>query len=142
MAESKEHAALVDLIKLYVSGKYSHLDPCLFSMDNGDSANVPLQVGDGHRPDFMYEWDGVLVIGEAKTPFDLERRHSISQYRSYLRCCEQFEGEAYFILSTCWEYEATAKNLLKKIRKEVGALKTQVEVISIMTLSGVHNAAD
>jgi hypothetical protein len=140
--ESKEHTVLVSLIQRYILREYSNLDSDLFSIDDGDSTNIPIQMGDGYRPDFMYEWGGILIIGEAKTPYDLERQHSLSQYKSYLRCCEQYEGKSLFILSTSWEYEATAKNLMKRIKKEVGVRKTKIEVISTMTLLGAHNATD
>lgn len=134
--------ALVGVICQFVEKRHPDLHPSLFIKDDGEAANIPLQMGDGYRPDFIYEWGNVLIIGEAKTPFDIERPHSISQYRSYLKYCERFEGQATFILSTNWDYEATARGLLKRLYREMGATKTHIEVISMMTLLMVKNATN
>lgn len=132
LTESKIHRDLVNLIVIYIKKNHSNLDPNLFYIDNGDPNASPPQMGDGYRPDFFYEWDHQLIIGEAKTPFDLERQHSVFQYHSFINQCENFEGNAQFILSTNWYCEAAAKNLLSKIRRDAKIHKTKINVISEM----------
>lgn len=114
MTESSEHEELVEMIKLYALRTHQEINQACIQIDRGDFDYKPSQMIDGYRPDFQYRWNDILIVGEAKTSFDLERKHSLAQYESYLNYCERYDGESYFILSTTWQYQNTAKNLLKE----------------------------
>lgn len=140
MSESSEHIELVNMIKQYVIMKHPHAEKYLFRIDCGDSDYKPPQMINGYTPDFLYEWNGVLIIGEAKTPFDLERPHSNFQFQSFLRYCEQYNGVSFFILATSWDFVATGKNLLKRLYKDINCSKTKIDVISRITIMRDLNA--
>ena len=86
--------------------------------DSSESSNLPPKTSEGFRPDIYYNFDNLLVIGEAKTSNDIDRQHSRSQYESYLKECSRFNGVAIFILAVPILDGASANNILQKIRKK------------------------
>lgn len=117
MGESKKHMDLVRSLKSYVE-KIPEIEGSLIRSDLPESVEKPLPMSDGFRPDIYYEYLNLLVIGEAKTSFDFERKHSIEQYNSYLRRCNLFFGKAVFILAVPWTEYVSAKNLVRQILKK------------------------
>ena len=72
----------------------------------------------GFRPDLYYEFNSILIIGEAKTRNDYSTKHSLNQYKEYLKYCENFCGNSYLILCCPWECSADVKIIISKISRD------------------------
>lgn len=116
MSESADHRKLVELIIEYVSNQVGHDYVCFIESDISDEHSLPQLTDEGFRPDVFYEYNGLLIIGEAKTSDDIMREHSKQQYASYLKKCALYDGSAEFVISVPWLDQATANNILKKMR--------------------------
>jgi len=118
MGESNTHQNLVLLIKKHFHEIVPTNTSCFISCDTIGESNIPPQTLNGYRPDVYYSHNDLLMIGEAKTSKDLERKHSISQYKSFMNTCAQFTGKKYFFLFVPWNEFISAKNLLKRLQKQ------------------------
>ena len=118
MAESFQHQQLVrllrsDALKLIPSGCEG-----LIQQDTPDSLSLPAKTIEGFRPDIYYCFEDLLIIGEAKTADDVERRHSRAQYEAYLKECAKFQGKAFLIIAVPWLERATANNIVQNLKKK------------------------
>lgn len=133
MAESELHITLVRHL-------FSWVRDNLF---DGDAGNIyvdlpemlrcakPTNLICGVRPDLSARRreNNLLVLGEAKTATDLETRHSILQYNSYIEECESYPGPAMIVLAVPWHARRTAHNLLLSLLREKASRKTQIHVL-------------
>lgn len=106
-----------------------HVQQPFVMVDLPDSTQKPPVVTDGYHPDVYYRHNGVLIIGEAKTVEDVERRHSKLQYDAYFRECEHFNGAKYIIVSSAWSIAMSFKSILKNI-KRINNYSTHIIVVS------------
>jgi hypothetical protein len=142
MGESRLHQALVGNARRYIRRTLPEVPDCFILSDSLDSFSCQRPyVIQGFIPDLFVDTGEVLVIGEAKTPDDVERKHSVDQYNSFLKECSNYNGEAYFLLSTTWDLVATAKNLLNQINSKVGNGRVRILVICELDV-GEGNAED
>ena len=65
-----------------------------------------------------YEYNGLMIIGEAKTSNDVLREHSLAQYSYYLKKCSLYYGKAEYVMAVPWMEKAAANNAIKKIKKD------------------------
>jgi len=135
MTESRKHRDLVLLLKSYVVKNYPNLEQSMMQVDNGES-NVAIDKTGHSRPDFIYEDLKTLIIGEAKVDEDTIKEHSIDQYKDYIRECENFDGNAIFILLVPFEWENSAINKMNRIKREIMASHTEVFVINDLCMIG------
>lgn len=119
MAESIQHQQLVQLLKREVIGLIPLGCHMLIQQDTPESLAVPVKTIEGHRPDIYYCFEGLLIIGEAKTTDDVERKHSRAQYESYLKECAKFQGKAILIIAVPWMEHATVNNILQNLKKRM-----------------------
>lgn len=112
-----QHRKLVDLLHTETKNRVGNELACFIQCDVGCNS-LPPQTEEGFRPDLYYQFSSLMIIGEAKTEIDLERKHSKAQYRSYLRKCSLFMGNAVLIMAVPWQCRATIKNMLNRMRKE------------------------
>ena len=118
MGESKDHQQLVEILVEYVKDSVGVDLCCFIQSDASDEYTISPQTDEGFRPDVFFEYNGRLIIGEAKTENDISRRHSIEQYYSYLKKCAQYHGKAEYVMAVPWMGQAEANNIIKKISKE------------------------
>lgn len=116
MGESAKHLELVKRIITYV-GKLPNIEASLIQSDLPESIEKPDSTMEGFRPDIYYNYSNFMIIGEAKTSYDFERKHSIEQYKAYYNKCNAFNGKSIFILAIPWTESISAKNLLRRIKK-------------------------
>ena len=119
MSESSNHRKLVELIIEYVGKKVGHDFIWFIETDLSDEHPLPQMTDEGFRPDVVFEYDGTLIIGEAKTSDDILREHSLRQYASYLKKCSLYSGNAEFVIAVPWMDQATANNVLRKMRRDI-----------------------
>lgn len=119
MSESGSHKELVKMIIGYVVDKVGEDNSCFIETDYIDDRPLPDLTTEGFRPDVAYEYNGLMIIGEAKTSDDVARDHSIAQYASYLKKCALYQGSAEYIMAVPWTEQALANNIIKKMRKDI-----------------------
>ena len=119
MPESSQHLKLVKILideitKIIPSDCFR-----LLQTDTPDSLNYPPKTSEGYRPDAYYQFEDLLVIGDAKSRNDVEARHSRAQYESYLKECAGFHGQAFMILVVPLLEQASANNILRNLKKKI-----------------------
>ena len=119
MPESIQHHKLVRFLTSQVKEIVPTECWSLIQIDSPESLNLTPQTQEGYRPDVYYRFNGLLIIGEAKTAKDVEMQHSRVQYESYLKECSVFEGQAYFLLAVPLLEKATANNILQRMKKQI-----------------------
>lgn len=130
MSESSTHISYVNMIFEYVKQIIPDNNSSLILVDSPDSMYDPIPVINGFKPDVSYRINDKLIIGEAKTDEDVERRHSLDQYYSYLKEAESFDGEAIVVFCVSWKLFATLKNNLRIIKKQNSFNKTNIVVLN------------
>lgn len=121
VAESIEHAKLIEIILKYVKKTYSGTQALIILDDRSQfiGSEKPPRIN-GFVPD-VYVQDmpeTFTLIGEAKTARDLESERSklqIIAFCEYLSKCET----ATFILSTEWKMLATGKCLMRYVQRQL-----------------------
>ena len=116
MSESIEHMNLVKDIVEYVKEK---LPECVHGLIEIDDciAQKPPKIN-GFIPDVYFNWKEQLIIGEAKTLADFERKHSREQFMTYLEACRLFPGTAMLIVAVPWPLKMTAKNYFRRVKQK------------------------
>ena len=71
MSESGQHKKLVELIIEYVGDRVGQDYVCFIESDIADDRPIPSLTEEGFRPDVKYEYNGLMIIGEAKTSNDV-----------------------------------------------------------------------
>ena len=118
MSESSTHQKLVELIIEYIGDKVGQDYVCFIESDMSDGRPLPELTDEGYRPDVSYEYNGQMIIGEAKTSDDVSREHSLLQYASYLRKCSLYNGKAEYVMAVPWTEQAEANNVVKRIKNQ------------------------
>jgi len=118
VAESNQHYELVRLLMT----EYQKLLPkdkwVLIQSDSFSSSSISPKFSGGYRPDVYYEFEDLMIVGEAKTSKDIESSHSLQQYESFLRSCSLFKGRAIFLLAVPFAECVVANNIVKQISKK------------------------
>ncbi len=118
MSESNTHNKLVQNIIQKCIEIIGEEKSCLISVDGIDGYAIPPMTVEGFRPDVYYEYNGMMVIGEAKTSNDIDRMHSKQQYESYIKKCSLYNGSAVLLVAVHWSDKAAMHNILRKISKK------------------------
>lgn len=119
MAESIVHINYVRKIAEYTSAIIPvELIPHLL-IDLPESYRKPDRTIGNFLPDLYYKDLKYLIIGEAKTENDIDRKHSINQYKSYIEEASLFHGEKHILICTSLYSYARIKNLIKKLKLEL-----------------------
>ncbi|HYF83755.1 MAG TPA: hypothetical protein VEB00_12090 [Clostridia bacterium] len=116
MGESIQHIKMIHNIMHIVSEIVPEKFRGFILLDISESQEKPPKTAEGYRPDLYYCHNDIMVIGEAKTSFDFERKHSKQQYLSYMKACSMFEGTAYLIIAVPWTECRSAKNMLRRMK--------------------------
>lgn len=119
MAESIAHIIYVRKIADYTSAIIPvELIPYLL-IDLPESCKKPDRTIGNFIPDLYYKDQNFLIIGEAKTENDIDRNHSINQYKSYIEEASLFHGEKHILICTSLYSYARIKNLIRKLKSEL-----------------------
>lgn len=130
MGESRKHIDLVKTTYEYIKTIVPYDSIPFIEMDSSETSK-PSRVIGNFIPDVYYCYQNILVIGEAKTIGDFDRRHSIEQYSSYLQECERFPGKSVLVLGVPWQIMITAKNYFKRWKRNKET-KTIIVIINEM----------
>ena len=130
MGETINHMQYVEMVfqraRVIIPG---HAESLVY-IDKPDSQAKPPKTSGNFIPDLFYCQKGLMIIGEAKTLEDVERKHSQEQYRDYLKDASNFDGEAYVIFGVPWNVKNTLKNIIRHLLTEMNLPKeVHVEVV-------------
>lgn len=117
MAESLEHRMYVQQLSSYIDSLIPENMTSLKIVD-GDGNDKPPRTSGNFVPDVYYKFKDLLIIGEAKTAPDIERKHSLEQYRDYYKDASSFDGKAIIVFCVPWHVKNTVKNIMRRIRAE------------------------
>ena len=140
MPESEEHSNLVSILQDYIAAKFLGGDNRRVLTDTkGLKARPQPPSIEGYVPDvYAIRSDRpAVVIGEAKTPGDLENSHTEAQLTAFLKRCAQQERSV-FILAVHWPVERLAKSFLSQLQAREGLSHVDVVVLSEIGMLKVH----
>ena len=85
--ESRVHVDLVRVAYNYLITLIPKTNVRFIKTDSSGICSGVHIIGN-YVPDLYYSFDGLLVIGEAKTESDFERKHSKDQFNAYIKQCK------------------------------------------------------
>jgi len=130
MGESETHMRLVASLVDWVAHTYcaDEADSILVDSPSTRAGSRPPIIA-GFVPDvYVAAPPGpLLVVGEAKTACDIDRRHTREQLAAFLNWCTWKEGSI-LILAVPWRYVRCAEGVLRDLKKRntVGVTRTLV----------------
>lgn len=131
MGESAAHSKLVRFLFSWVCANLFGGDsgPVLVDLPESPKRATPPRVG-GYTPDLygQYLAADLLVIGEAKTAWDLERTHTTQQLEAFLYECQRHDRSA-LVLAVPWDLVRLANGLLRDLRVSTGSQMVDVIVL-------------
>lgn len=132
MPESQYHINLTRLMDKYVQ-QVLKINSGYILLDTPETSlgSKPPLI-QGYRPDIYVNPPDRLIIGDAKTAEDWDRRHSHDQYRAYVKECSQYKGHSLFLLAVPWQVERSARARLKYMFLEESQSNLDILVISDM----------
>ena len=128
MAESTHHQGLVlraaKAVRAALCGQGRFT--CLVDGSTA-SDGFPPEIN-GYRPDVFATTEGLVVVGEAKPPWDVESRRSEHQLGAFLHYVER-EPCRHMVLAVHWSSSATAKSVLRSIAYDWPAVRGRVHIL-------------
>lgn len=136
MPESSSHIRLVQALVKWISESFFSGEMSAVFVDGPDSSkgtkppNIYNFIPDVYVP---YQMANLFIIGEAKTPRDLETNHTIDQFKAFLSKCSEYDNSL-FVLAVRWDLVRLGHSIIKHAMHKVGA--TNVKTIVIEMLPG------
>ena len=128
MAESSHHQGLVSrAVKAVRAALCGHERVVCFADGALVSDGFPPEI-DGYRPDVYATTERIVVVGEAKPPWDVESTRSEHQLGAFLHFVEQ-EPCRHMVLAVHWSSSATAKSVLRSIAHDWPSVRGRVHVL-------------
>lgn len=118
--ESQLHMDYVRKIVSYTNEHFS-ADECAFLLtDLPESSLHPNKVINGYRPDALLVGRKIALIGEAKTPTDIDNRHTKEQLISYVKELQLLhrEKEKHVIICSSVIVMAEIRNMLRHLHNK------------------------
>lgn len=134
MTESLEHSNLVRMIVSYIKSN-PELKLCQPLIEVDLQEQVKPKPVLGYIPDVYYAYHNTLIIGEAKTADDFDRKHSKRQFEAYLKYCNESRGLSMLIIAVPWQVKPMAKNYFIRLKKEFGYF---CKILILTTMGGVE----
>ena len=123
MAESSQHAALVQIIVGYIKREHATVTALgiVDDLSSAIGAEKPNRI-EGFVPD-VYAFDAprtTTIIGEAKTKDDLETERSKKQIAAFLSHL-RYQDAGVFIMAVPWQVKRRAQAIVSTLQKAAGA---------------------
>jgi hypothetical protein len=131
---SSTHEDLVCRIKDCINTEYAAFRPRILIDRVGPLGEQKPRSLEGYIPDIYctFSRSDLVIVGDAKTPRDLESVHSMRQYEWFFRHLA-LHKEGLLVVATLWPSTNLAKHLLKKIRDSAGAGHVDIRVLNDLT---------
>ena len=117
MPESSLHMSLVDSLHNWANENYPDYLPVWIDSPNFRNTMSQITINN-YVPDFYARKKNLssqVIVGEAKTPTDLDNRHSAEQISSFLKHCS-LNQDSIFLLAIPWDYAACARNFIRYLK--------------------------
>ena len=124
MPESATHLGLVQHLVLWVQEHRSNeQDSILFVDDPSRAAGAKPPSIFGYLPDLYWKTrrGHSVLIGEAKSAYDVESRHSRKQFASFLIHLRTFD-EGTLLIAVPWHVVPQAKSLIRGIQRDTSSI--------------------
>ncbi len=136
MAESNQHAALVQIIISYIKREHAEVTALgiVDDLSNAIGAEKPNRI-EGFVPD-VYAFDAprtTTIIGEAKTKDDLETEHSKKQVAAFLSHL-RYQDAGIFIMAVPWQLKRRAQSIVSRLQKAAEAASVTVVTLDDLCL--------
>ena len=118
MGESTKHVELIKLMEELIIFN-EKINPALLLLDEPSNRKNSPPTINGFKPDIYYDFDGVLVIGEAKTKDDIVNEHTRRQLETYIKLCSNFKGRSCLYIAVPWTESILVNNIVKNIMKKL-----------------------
>jgi len=136
MPESATHLRLVQQLLHWIEAHDFNKQSSLIYVDDPSrvAADKPPRIL-GYLPDVYWKTFGgqSALIGEAKSAYDVESRHSRKQFASFLSHLRSIE-EGTLLIAVPWHVVPQAKSLIRAIQRDTDSIT--VRTIFIEYLSG------
>jgi hypothetical protein len=133
MSESALHRSMVGHINEFVLEEYRDYCELVVSadVDSGPVDRPPPKIGSS-RPDLFAECidKDFLVIGEAKTEYDVENRHTDEQIVNY--CKHLASNNGLLILCVLWHQVILMEEIVDFLKMEAGFERVDVKVLGVV----------
>ena len=129
---SIEHEKLVDLLVSWVKMQNSDVDAQLFIDRVGPiGENRPMAIA-GFVPDVLCFFPSInhTIVGDAKTPNDLETRHTKIQMEAFFLHLQKNGGTGELVIATRFEWVPSARGLLRSLGTVKSGRNPQTTAIS------------
>lgn len=126
--ESNKHHNLVKSILNY-SGKINCVETKLIQSDIFEISGNVTKMKEGYIPDVYYNFNKIIIIGEAKTSKDIDCQHSMLQLNSYINFLRENyynNNELYLIIATGWQDSIHIFNIIKKLMNSKDKFKVVI----------------
>lgn len=133
MPESFLHMSLVNYLHNWVLENYQDYSPDWIDLPKFRS-RMSQRTINRFVPDFYArnkKNSNQVIVGEAKTPFDLENIHSEEQIASFLHHCKLYEGSI-FLLAIPWDYAACARGFIKYLKNKNDLKNVRTVVVDVL----------
>jgi hypothetical protein len=117
MAESQLHMDLVRQIALYVKEFTPNFSASLIDAELPEYGRTP-QVINGFYPDLRYRDKDIIIIGEAKTKYDIDNEHTQAQLNAYIDEILTYNLQRHIIYCVPFISYAKMKNVLRLVKKQ------------------------
>lgn len=115
MSESASHKTLVNELKQWIITNREGDEEFFIWTDSAQNgaSQAPIRI-ESFVPDVYAKSlsQAKQIIGEAKTPRDLDTKHTEKQLTAFLRYCSRNEG-AFLVLAVPWDHVRYARSLVK-----------------------------
>ena len=116
MPESQSHINFVKKLGEVATQLLNESQLPFLYLDNSLSEAKPPRTTGNFVPDMFYKDSDLMIIGEAKTADDVDRKHSLSQYENYFDDLSSFDGRSIIVFSVPWYTKNTIKNIARRLR--------------------------
>ena len=117
MAESLLHMDLVRTIALYIKQITPDFSASLLDAELPEYGRTP-QCLYGYYPDIRYRDNNSIIIGEAKTQYDIDNDHTEAQLNAYIDELLTYNLQLHIIYCVPFVSYAQMKNYLRHIKKQ------------------------
>ena len=93
------------------------VDSRQIASDLAESIDRPPSDIDGFRADVYVNTPRYIIIGEAKTDGDIEKKHTYAQLASYIKEAKTFDKERHIVMSCSMAAYPTMRNFIRRFRK-------------------------
>ena len=146
MAESRQHQGLVLRAAKAVRATVGEHQITELRVDSPDARDGAPPIIDGHRPDLYATAHGLIIIGEAKPPWDVESVRTELQLASFTRYVE-VDCSRHLLLAVHWASSATASAVVRSLAQDWESLKQRIHILDgrrplILPVKQKHHATD